>query len=271
MLIKLENIDFSYDDTTFFKDFSLNLKEGIFYALIGENGSGKSTLTKLLLGIEKPQVGEILFDGINIKEDIFALRKGVGMVFQNPDEQIVSDRVDEEIAFALENYGYSSEKMYEIIEELLDLVHLSSKKETKISSLSGGEKQRLCIASSLALKPKLLIVDEGTAMLDIENRDRILKLLRSIQNQGVAILLITHHLDELEYCDELICLEKGKLRYRGGKIPFISALIKGEFGDKIHLNGAFKIAQFLYKKKNLDISSDIFNIKKVGEHLWNFL
>ena len=170
-MIEIKNIDFSYYEREVFKNFSLKLEDGKFYTLLGKNGSGKSTLVKLLLGIVKVKSGEILVDGKNINDNLYEVRKNIGMVFQNPDEQIVSERIDEELAFSMENYGYSSMEMRERIEEVLQEINLLEKRDLRISQLSGGEKQRLCIGSALMLKPKVLVLDEGTAMLDEKNRE----------------------------------------------------------------------------------------------------
>lgn len=123
-MIEIKNIDFSYYEREVFKNFSLKLEDGKFYTLLGKNGSGKSTLVKLLLGIVKVKSGEILVDGKNINDNLYEVRKNIGMVFQNPDEQIVSERIDEELAFSMENYGYSSMEMRERIEEVLQEINL---------------------------------------------------------------------------------------------------------------------------------------------------
>lgn len=271
-LIDFKNISFAYENNEILKDLSLNIDSEKFYILMGENGSGKSTLIKLLLGIEKPICGNIYFENKDISENIYEARKNIGIVFQNPDEQIVSEIVEEEIAFSMENYGYSSKIMNEKIDRLLGLVNLQGKRKMQISKMSGGEKQRLCIASALALDPKILLIDEGTSMLDIKNRNNILSLIKNIKEEmGVTIILITHHLNELEFCDEVIFLNKGKIEFKGDKFIYISSLIKNEFGKNINLNSTFKIAKNIYKYKKIDISKDIFNIKKVGEYLWNSL
>lgn len=270
-LIKLESIDFSYDEEIIFQDFSINFETGKFYALLGANGSGKSTLIKLILGIEKANRGNIYINGSNINENLFQCRKDIGVVFQNPDEQLVTDIVEEEVAFAMENYGYHSSFMEKKIEELLKEIDFSDRKDEKISKLSGGEKQRVCIASSLALDPKILILDEGTSMLDSENRNIILNLLKKINNRGVTIILITHHLNEIEFCDEVIYLEKNKINFKGSKELFKSLLVKNEIGQGIDLPPMFKVAKNIYLRNKKDVSEDVFDLDKMGEHLWNSL
>lgn len=270
-LISLEAIDFSYEDKVVFQNLSLNLEKGKFYIFLGENGSGKSTLVKLILGIEKPIGGNIYINNLDLKENISECRKKVGMVFQNPDEQIVTDVVEEEIAFSMENYGINSEKMSKVIDELLLEIGFLGRNNDKISTLSGGEKQRLCIASALALSPKILILDEGTAMLDGVNRGIILNLLKRLSDRGMTIILITHHLTEIEFCDEIIYLSKGKIDFKGSKTDFNSLLIKDDLEHNFELPSMFKVAINLFKTTGVDVSKDIFNLEKMGEHLWKSL
>ena len=155
-MIKIDNLSFLYGEDEVFSDFSLSLERGKFYALLGKNGSGKSTLVKLILGIEKIDEKVIFVDKKDITDNIFEIRKDIGMVFQNPDNQIVTDIIEEEIAFSLENYGYSSEFIQKRVDILLDKIDFIGRNNEKIYEISGGEKQRLCIASSLALNPKIL-------------------------------------------------------------------------------------------------------------------
>ena len=270
-LIKLESIKFSYNQEIIFQDFSINFKKGKFYTLLGKNGAGKSTLIKLILGIEKVSQGNIYIDNLNIRESLFQCRKNIGIVFQNPDEQLVTDIVEEEIAFSMENYGYSSDFMKRKVEKLLKEIDFFEKKNEKISKLSGGEKQRVCIASSLVLDPKILILDEGTAMLDPENRKIILDILRNLSNKGMTVILVTHHLNEIEFCDEVIYLEKNKINFNGPKKLFMSFLVKNEIDQGIELPPMFKVARSIYLRTKKDVSEDIFNLNKMGEHLWKSL
>ena len=270
-LIRLECVDFSYDDKSIFKKLTLNFEKGKFYTLLGKNGSGKSTLLKLILGIEKPINGEIYIDNLNLKTNLYHCRKQIGMVFQNPDEQIVTDIVEEEIAFSMENYGFDSEVMLRKIDELLLEIEFEGRNLEKISKLSGGEKQRLCIASALALNPKILILDEATSMLDPHNRKIILNLLKKLKEKGVTIILITHHLSEIEFCDEVLLLKDCKIDFKGSKDLFNELLVKGELGLGLDLPPMFKVARNIYLRTGINLSQNVFNLDKMGESLWKSL
>jgi len=266
-LIEIKNIDFSYYEKKIFKNFSLRFEKGKFYILLGKNGSGKSTLVKLLLGIEKLKAGEILVGDKSLSKDLFEIRKEIGMVFQNPDEQIISERIDEELAFAMENYGYSSNDMRDRIETILKEINLWEKRELRVSQLSGGEKQRLCIGSALVLNPKILILDEGTAMLDEKNRENILELLAKLRDRGVTIILISHHLNELKYVDEVVYLKAGNLDWQGRRDEFIKEIVTGNLGENLELPPNFYIAREIYKRKGVDITKNLFKSEEVAEYL----
>ncbi len=266
-MIEIKNIDFSYYEKEIFKNFSLRFEKGKFYILLGKNGSGKSTLVKLLLGIEKLKAGEILVGDKSLSKDLFEIRKEIGMVFQNPDEQIISERIDEELAFAMENYGYSSSDMRDRIETILKEINLWEKRELRVSQLSGGEKQRLCIGSALVLNPKILILDEGTAMLDEKNRENILELLAKLRDRGVTIILISHHLNELKYVDEVVYLKAGNLDWQGRRDEFIKEIVTGNLGENLELPPNFYIAREIYKRKGVDTTKNLFKSEEVAEYL----
>lgn len=220
-MLKFENISFSYDTKEFIKDFNLEIIKDDFLIILGKNGSGKSTLLKLILGVERLISGKSFLRDLDIFSDIYEARKKIGYVFQNPDEQIVSHTVETEIAFSMENYGYSSEEMKLKIDDLLKLVNLNEKKSVLIEELSGGEKQRLCIASALALDPEVLILDEPTSMLDSKNRNIIMKLLKEINSKGTTIIVVSHHLKELKYCKSILYIKNADKLFYGSKEKFI--------------------------------------------------
>lgn len=270
--VEFTNVCFSYiekeKDKYFIDNLNLNIKENSFLALLGENGSGKSTLIKLMFGIEKTLSGNINIFNKSINKEPYEIYKIASLVFQNPDEQIVADTVEPDIAFAMENYSISSKDMNKKIDEVLDIVELKNKRKDYIHSLSGGEKQRLCIASSLVLNPKILVLDEPTSMLDIENRNKIIELLKKIHSKGTTIIIVTHHINEIEYCDNVVFMNEGNIDFCGYRNEFIKRLIKSEEFHNLNLPVNFQIAYELYKNKNISIENEIFDYKKICEKVW---
>lgn len=273
--VEFTNVCFSYigeeqkeKDKYFIDNLNLNIKENSFLALLGKNGSGKSTLIKLMFGIEKTLSGNINIFNKSINKEPYEIYKIASLVFQNPDEQIVADTVELEIAFAMENYSISSKDMNKNIDEVLDIVELKNKRKDYIHSLSGGEKQRLCIASSLVLNPKILVLDEPTSMLDIENRNKIIELLKKIHSKGTTIIIVTHHINEIEYCDNVVFINEGNIDFCGYRNEFIKRLIKSEEFHNLNLPVNFQIAYELYKNKNISIENEIFDYKKICEKVW---
>ena len=154
------------------------------------------------------------------------------------------------------------------IDEVLDIVELKNKRKDYIHSLSGGEKQRLCIASSLVLNPKILVLDEPTSMLDIENRNKIIELLKKIHSKGTTIIIVTHYINEIEYCDNVVFMNEGNIDFCGYRNEFIKRLIKSEEFHNLNLPVNFQIAYELYKNKNISIENEIFDYKKICEKVW---
>ena len=226
-LIEFDNVSFSYivqqDNGTnaefpVLKNFNLSIEEGSFVAILGHNGSGKSTVAKLTNGILFPSAGRVLVDGMETKEDesIYDIRRIVGMVFQNPDNQIVSSIVEEDVAFGVENLGFSPEECRRRVDEALKTVDMYDYKDKSPSRLSGGQKQRVAVAGIIAMKPKCIVLDEPTAMLDPSGRkeviDTVLKLNRE---EGITIVLITHNMDEAVRADRVVVIDDGEIRLDG--------------------------------------------------------
>lgn len=277
--VTFENVCFSYirDENKenlkkdFINNFNLNIDKNSYSALLGKNGSGKSTLIKLMFGIEKIISGDIKVFGKSIKEEPFEIYKNAGLVFQNPDEQIVANTVELDLAFAMENYSVPSCDMNKKISEVLDFVGLSDKRKCNVDALSGGEKQRLCIASSLVLEPKILVLDEPTSMLDSVNRVKVIELLRKIHSRGTTVIIVTHDVNEIEYSDNVIFMDNGKAIFKGSKESFIDTLIKNKDFHKLDMPLNFILASELYSYKNISASEDIFNHKTFCERLWKSL
>lgn len=272
---EFNNVYFSYmqnnEDSYFLNNINLTINQDSYLALLGKNGSGKSTLIKLMFGIEKASKGDIKIFDMNINEKAYEIYKKASLVFQNPDDQIVADIVELDIAFAMENYSIPSKEMNKKIDEVLEIVELSDKRKEKVHSLSGGEKQRLCIASSLVLNPKILVLDEPTSMLDAENRIKVIEVLKKIHSMGTAVIIVTHHINEIEHCNEVVFMDRGSIVFNGSVNEFVVALIKNDEFHKLNMPINFQLAYELYKNKNVLIDKDIFNYKKVCESLWKYV
>lgn len=218
-LISAKNVTFSYGKgNTAVTDVSLEVKKGEYLAIIGHNGSGKSTLAKLFNALILPDSGEIVVDGLNSKDkaNLFEIRKRVGVVFQNPDNQLVASIVEDDVAFGPENLGVKREEIGERIDFALKSVAMEEFRHVSPTRLSGGQKQRIAIAGVLALKPQVLILDESTAMLDPQGRNEILKVVKELNvNQGVTVIAITHYMEEVVSADRVIVMDDGRIAMQG--------------------------------------------------------
>ena len=214
-LIKMENVSFSYDKKiNALNNVSLSVEQGEYIAVIGHNGSGKSTLAKLLNGLVVADNGDITVDGFSVREKkaLFEIRKRVGVVFQNPDNQIVASIVEDDVAFGPENLGIPRKEIGERIDFALDAVGMQKFRKSSPMRLSGGQKQRIAIAGVLALMPKVLILDESTAMLDPQGRQEVLSVVKKLNNEkGVTVIAITHYMEEIVDADKVIVLDGGNI------------------------------------------------------------
>lgn len=219
--IEIKNVTFSYvndyDDpptkNTVLKGVSLDISRGEFVAVLGHNGSGKSTLAKLLNSINLPETGDVFIDGMNTRDEdkLYDIRRTVGMVFQNPDNQIVATVVEEDVAFALENIGVEPSEIRRRVDEALKTVGMYEYREHAPHKLSGGQKQRIAIAGVLAMQPKCIVMDEPTAMLDPIGRREIMKTVKELNSEGVTIVLITHYMDEAAQAKRVVVMDDGKI------------------------------------------------------------
>ncbi|MBP5379742.1 MAG: energy-coupling factor transporter ATPase, partial [Ruminococcus sp.] len=192
----------------------LNIKRGEFVAVLGHNGSGKSTLAKHINAILLPTSGSVNVGGIDTSDEdkLFDLRQKAGMVFQNPDNQIVSSIVEEDVAFALENLGVPYDEMRRRVDESLKAVNMYEYRLHSPSQLSGGQKQRIAIAGVIAMQPECIILDEPTAMLDPQGRREVMATIKQMNREkGITILLITHYMDEAAQCDRVVVKDKGSV------------------------------------------------------------
>ncbi|NMC57212.1 MAG: energy-coupling factor transporter ATPase [Eubacteriaceae bacterium] len=220
--IQVKNLCYKYqkdeEELTAIYDMSFDVYEGEFLAIIGHNGSGKSTLAKLLNGIIKPSSGDVLVYEMNTKDEdkIWDIRQKAGIVFQNPDNQIVATIVEEDVAFGPENLGVEQKEIRKRVDEALETVKMSQYKDRKPHQLSGGQKQRIAIAGILAMQPKCIIFDEATAMLDPSGRDEVLSCIRHLNKENkTTILYITHYMEEIVDADRIIVLNKGEIAMQG--------------------------------------------------------
>jgi energy-coupling factor transport system ATP-binding protein len=216
-IVKLEHITFSYapgEGSTALKDVSLEVEEGSFVAVLGHNGCGKSTLAKHMNAVLLPTGGKVWVSGMDTADESrwLDVHRTVGMVFQNPDNQIVANVVEEDVAFAPENLGVPTEEIRRRVDEALEIVGMSKYARHAPHRLSGGQKQRVAIAGVIAMGPRCIVMDEPTAMLDPVGREEVLKTIRRLnREQHTTVVLITHHMDEAAMADRLVVMDHGAI------------------------------------------------------------
>ena len=213
-MIRVEHLTYQYPDTdtAAVKDVSLHIEKGSFVAVLGHNGSGKSTLAKHFNGILQPTAGKVFVDGMDTSDPdkLLDIRRTVGMVFQNPDNQIVANIVEDDVAFAPENLGVPSEEIRHRVDEALQLVEMYEYRMHAPHLLSGGQKQRVAIAGVIAMRPACIVLDEATAMLDPVGRSEVIKTITALcREQGITVVHITHHMEECVGTDRLIVMDDG--------------------------------------------------------------
>lgn len=271
-IIEIKNVTFEYHrDEEAFKaldDVSLEIKKGEFLVVIGHNGSGKSTLAKHLNGILRPTKGDVIISGFNTKEEknIWDIRQTAGMVFQNPDNQIVATVVEEDVAFGPENLGIEASEIRKRVDEALKAVGMYEFKDRAPHLLSGGQKQRIGIAGIIAMKPKCIILDEPTAMLDPSGRKEVIDtILRLNKEEGITIVHITHFMEEAVEADRVVVMEKGKMVMEGKPREIFSQVEKlKELGlDVPHMT------ELTYEliKEGIDLPKDILTLEEMVVNL----
>ena len=215
-MIRAEHLTYQYPDTEIpaVRDLSLTIEKGSFVAILGHNGSGKSTLAKHFNGILQPTSGKVYVSGMDTSDPdrLLDIRRTVGMVFQNPDNQIVANIVEDDVAFAPENLGIPSHEIRQRVDEALKLVGMYDYRMHAPHLLSGGQKQRVAIAGVIAMRPECIVLDEATAMLDPIGRREVIKTVTSLcRDQGITVLHITHHMEECVDADRLIVMNQGEI------------------------------------------------------------
>ena len=268
--IELKNISFSYsrDETEVVKHVSFKVREGSYVSVIGHNGSGKSTLARLIIGLLAPNDGEIYIDEeLLTNKSVRKLRKKIGLVFQNPDNQFIGATVEDDIAFGLENRRIPRNEMQEIIKNYAKRVGMDDFLTKEPSRLSGGQKQRVAIAGALSLNPEILILDEATSMLDPKGKSDIRGLINEMKkaNPNLTILSITHDVEEAFDSDEVLVLNKGELTFKGKPEDVFS---NRKILESLNLDMPF-IMDLKDKLKKEDINIDnCENIDDIAEVLW---
>lgn len=275
--IVFDNVSFDYEDTekenskNAIVDLSVTIKKGEFVCLIGRNGSGKSTFAKLSNAILLPDEGVVTVDGIDTKDDgkKFDIRKKVGMIFQNPDNQIVATAVDEDVAFGPENLGLEREEIIKRVEFSLEAVGMTDYKNYEPHKLSGGQKQRVAIAGVIAMRPDYIFFDESTSMLDPKGRKQILKLAKKLNRElGIGIVFITHHMREVSMFDRVIVLGDGKIVLDDSPENLFSNIEKlKSFG--LDLPEVSKFALKL-KQNGIDLGKNIINVDDCVTALYDY-
>ena len=215
-IIDVKNLSFRYKESQEYydvKDITFHVKRGEWLSIVGHNGSGKSTTVRLIDGLLEAESGEIIIDGQRLtEENIWNIRRQIGMVFQNPDNQFVGATVEDDVAFGLENQGLSRQEMKKRVEEALDLVGMLDFKKREPARLSGGQKQRVAIAGVVALRPAILILDEATSMLDPEGRRELIETVKGIRKDyDMTVISITHDLEEVAMSNRVLVMKKGEI------------------------------------------------------------
>lgn len=268
-IIKIDKVKFKYEKNSDYavNGVSLDIKEGEFTAIIGRNGSGKSTLAKLINSILLPSEGKIYVKGMDTSDDnkLWDIRQTAGMVFQNPDNQLVATIVEEDIAFGPENLGIDPEEIRRRVDDALKTVGMYEFRKRPPHSLSGGQKQRIVIAGVLALNSDCIILDEPTAMLDPSGRKEVMETLKKLNAEGKTILLITHFMDEAVQADRVVIMDKGYIKLDGTPKEVFRNI------DEIKRYGldvpqVTELAQELIKE-GLDLPPDIIEVKELVDIL----
>ncbi len=273
-IIKIENLIFEYssDDEESspkraIKNISLNIKTGSFTAIIGQNGSGKSTLAKNLNGLLLPTGGAVYVKGWNTmdEEHIWDIRQTAGMVFQNPDNQLVSSIVEDDVAFGPENLGMDPEIIRERVDQALEDVRMGQYKRKAPHLLSGGQKQRIAIAGTIAMKPDCIIFDEPTAMLDPAGRGDIMEIIHELHNEGITVILITHFMEEAVQADRVIILNQGEILL-DGKPEDVFSQVETIRGASLEVPMVIEIADYL-RAKGISVPQGIVTSEALIEYV----
>ena len=268
-ILRLRDAAFQYDgaENPAVDRVSLDVMPGEFVAVLGRNGSGKSTLARLLNALLIPTSGTVEVDGIAVSEDDpYAVREVCGMVFQNPDNQIVATVVEEDCAFGLENRGVPSEEIRRRVDEALDEVGMRHKALSSPSMLSGGQKQRIAIAGVLAMRPKVIVFDESTAMLDPVGRKDVFGLAKRInREEGITVIWITHFMEEAVQADRVVVMDRGRVELEGAPRE-VFANVREVLALGLDVPEMMKLARDL-RESGVDVPADVLTVEEMAEVL----
>ena len=272
-IIDVKNLSFRYKESQEYydlKDITFHVKRGEWLSIVGHNGSGKSTTVRLIDGLLEAESGEILINGQQLtEENIWDLRRQIGMVFQNPDNQFVGATVEDDVAFGLENQGISRQEMKERVEEALNLVDMLGFKKKEPARLSGGQKQRVAIAGVVAQRPAILILDEATSMLDPEGRRELIETVQGIRKDyDMTVISITHDLEEVAMSDRVLVMKKGIIESTSSPRELFS---RNDL-DKIGLDDPFanQLKHFL-SQSGYDLPEHYLTESELEDKLWELL
>jgi len=265
-MINIQNLKFKYKEENYIiKEISLEINKGECIAIVGKNGSGKSTFAKLLAGIMKPTKGDILIDDINTrdKKNYINLRKKVGIVFQNPENQIIFNNIEDELSFALKNLKLNDTDLR--IEEALKKVKIDKNKIGELDELSLGQKQKITIAGVLAVNPDYIVFDEPTTMIDSEGKEAVYKIIKNLKENGYTIIYITNNTEEIMLADKIMILDDGKI---------VEQIKKEDLQNKVDIIKKYnlKIPTVItilekLKKNNIDINTENLSIEGITDRI----
>lgn len=275
-IIKIDNLYFQYphgedeEPKLAIKGVSLEIEEGSFTAIIGQNGSGKSTLAKNLNGLLLPSKGAVYVSGMDTRDEdkIWDIRQTAGMVFQNPDNQLVSAIVEDDVAFGPENIGIDPVEIRARVDEALDAVKMGKYKRKAPHLLSGGQKQRIAIAGVIAIRPRCIIFDEPTAMLDPRGRKDIMEIIEKLHREGITVILITHFMDEAVKADRVVIMNKGQILLDGTPEHVFSQdeLIRSA---RLDVPMAAEIAIYL-RENGIDVPPEVVTAERLKEFVCQY-
>ena len=272
-IIDVKNLSFRYKESQEYydvKDITFHVKRGEWLSIVGHNGSGKSTTVRLIDGLLEAESGEIVIDGQRLtEENVWNIRRQIGMVFQNPDNQFVGATVEDDVAFGLENQGLSRQEMQKRVEEALDLVGMLEFKKREPARLSGGQKQRVAIAGVVALRPAILILDEATSMLDPEGRRELIETVKGIRKDyDMTVISITHDLEEVAISDRVLVMKKGEIESTSGPRELFS---RNDL-DQIGLDDPFaNQLKHSLSQNGYDLPENYLTESELEDKLWELL